>query len=399
MEAPGASGESAPRPRGEDAARILDASGLDGLIARLRDAGYDVLGPVVRDGAIVPGPLAGAGDLPHGFNDEQSPGDYRLVSGEGEGFFDWAVGPISWKGTFYPAREVQWRARVHDGTVTEVPTPGHRAAPVAIVGARPCDLAGLGVLDRVMAEGRYGDDRYRRARASSLVVGVECAHPSSTCFCTSMGTGPDVTEGCDVALSELSDERGHRFLARAVSDKGEEVLAALSSRPADEVDERSRHELLERARSRIERRLQSDGLAERLARNLEHPRWGDVANRCLACGNCTLVCPTCFCADLRDTTDLEGVVSRERTWSSCFQVDHSFVHGGPVRASVSSRYRQWMTHKLSTWWDQFDTAGCVGCGRCLTWCPVGIDLTEEAAVIGAEDATAPVAVPSRKGSS
>jgi formate hydrogenlyase subunit 6/NADH:ubiquinone oxidoreductase subunit I len=107
-----------------------------------------------------------------------------------------------------------------------------------------------------------------------------------------------------------------------------------------------------------------------------------VAQRCLACTNCTLVCPTCFCVAVEDTTDLAGDhVERHRRWDSCFTAGHSYVHGGSVHASTASRYRQWMTHKLSTWFDQFGSSGCVGCGRCIAWCPAAIDITEEAAAI------------------
>jgi ferredoxin len=133
------------------------------------------------------------------------------------------------------------------------------------------------------------------------------------------------------------------------------------------------------------RSLDTADLPGLLARNLEHPRWEEVAKRCLSCGNCTLVCPTCFCSDVSDVSDVSGTVERQRRWASCFDLDHSYLHGGPVRLTTASRYRQWLTHKLSTWWDQFDESGCVGCGRCLTWCPVGIDLTEEAAAIRAAD--------------
>jgi sulfhydrogenase subunit beta (sulfur reductase) len=111
-----------------------------------------------------------------------------------------------------------------------------------------------------------------------------------------------------------------------------------------------------------------------------------VASRCLGCANCTLACPTCFCASVSDTTDLEGeTAARVRRWDSCFTLDHSYIHGGSVRASLRARYRQWLTHKLASWIDQFGVSGCVGCGRCITWCPVGIDITEEVAAIRARD--------------
>ena len=134
------------------------------------------------------------------------------------------------------------------------------------------------------------------------------------------------------------------------------------------------------------RTMDTDGIKDLLYRNLEHPRWDDVAARCLAYGNCTLACPTCFCSSVEDGSDFAGdEAGRQRVWDSCFTLDHSYLHGGSVRVSTRSRYRQWMTHKLATWIDQFGTSGCVGCGRCITWCPVGIDITEEVAAIRATD--------------
>jgi Fe-S-cluster-containing hydrogenase component 2 len=130
------------------------------------------------------------------------------------------------------------------------------------------------------------------------------------------------------------------------------------------------------------RNLDATGLPDLLRSNLDDPRYPQVASRCLACGNCTLVCPTCFCSTVIDTTDLSGSRSeRFRRWDSCFNLEHSYIHGGHVRTSILSRYRQWITHKLSSWVDQFGVSGCVGCGRCITWCPVGIDITEEAGII------------------
>ncbi len=258
-------------------------------------------------------------------------------------------------------------------------------APLAVVGARPCELAAMDVLDQVLLDGAYPDPRYAARRSGAFVVVAECGSPAATCFCTSMGTGPSAESGFDLALTELDDEDGHRFVVRVGTDRGAEVLARLPHSDPTSGDLAARQLVLDSAGDRIERRLETEGLPELLARNLEHPRWDEVAERCLACGNCTLVCPTCFCSDVSDTTDLNGDVHRQRTWASCFDLDHSYLHGGPVRTSTSSRYRQWLTHKLSTWWDQFDTSGCIGCGRCIAWCPVGIDLTEEAAAIRASD--------------
>ena len=131
-----------------------------------------------------------------------------------------------------------------------------------------------------------------------------------------------------------------------------------------------------------QRSLDTHDIRDLLLGNLDHARWEEVGQRCLACANCTMVCPTCFCSTVQDVTDLTGDhVTRERFWESCFTAEHSYMNCGTVHKSISSRYRQWLTHKLASWHDQFDTSGCTGCGRCITWCPVGIDLTEEVSAI------------------
>ena len=365
-------------------AAVIDPRGLDELIRLLGDLGYETKGPVVRDGAIMPGAVRGVEDLPAGYQDEQAPGHYRLRRGEGDSLFAWAVGPGSWKAEMFSPTEELWRALVHgdDVSITEPESP---VAPLAIIGARPCELAAMAVLDRVLADSAVPDPHYVARREGAFVVAAECGHPAATCFCTSMGTGPGVESGFDLALSELNDAGGHRFVLRVGTERGADVLARLSVAAATVDDLAARNQMVSRAAGAVHRQLANEGLPALLARNQEHPRWDEVAERCLACGNCTLVCPTCFCSDVRDTSDLSGEVRRGRVWASCFDLDHSYLHGGSVRTSVSSRYRQWLTHKLSTWWDQFGTSGCIGCGRCITWCPVGIDITEEAAAIRETD--------------
>ena len=363
---------------------VVDRGGLDRLIALLRERGYRVLGPVVCDEAISIDEVRGADDFPEGWHDTQSPGRYRLEHGDDSALFAWAVGQDSIKPDVFASRSVVWRATTTEGSL-RLEEIRDETPPTALVGARPCELAALGVLDRVFGDAPRQDRTYLRRRPGFVVV-VECGSPSGTCFCASMGTGPAADGGFDLALTELLDDGGgHRFLVRVGSDQGAEVLAGLPTRAARDEDASARKAVMDGAVARMGRRLDTDGLSALLARNLEHPRWDNVAERCLACGNCTLVCPTCFCATVEDSTDLGGTVERERTWSSCFDLAHSYLHGGPVRATTRARYRQWMTHKLSTWWDQFGTSGCVGCGRCITWCPVGIDLTEEAGAIRATD--------------
>ena len=164
------------------------------------------------------------------------------------------------------------------------------------------------------------------------------------------------------------------------------MLRRVSHREADSGERAAADVVVARAAQRMGRELQIDGLHDLLLRNLEHPRWDEVAARCLACGNCTMVCPTCFCTSVDDITDLSGdSAERVRRWDSCFTMMFSHLHGGSVRTSARSRYRQWLTHKLAAWIDQFGSSGCVGCGRCITWCPAGIDLTEEVRAVRQSD--------------
>ncbi|SRR5579875_339313 len=369
------------------AAKVIGRDGLDELLRHLAALGYRTLGPVARDGAITMAEVSSSADLPEGFHDRQAPGSYRLEPGQGQALFDWAVGPEPLKALVFPPRAVIWTAKPPSYHVQEV---ADDAPPVAVVGARPCDLAGLQVLGRSIGTGPVADPIFQHRRHQAFLVVVECTRPASTCFCVSMGTGPGATHGYDIRLTELlSDDGPPSYLALAGTPAGRRALGQLPGRPAQAADERARVERLAKAASRMGRSVDTTGLPELLARNLSNPRWDAVAERCLACGNCTAVCPTCFCANFQDTTGLDGTVRRERTWASCSDLAHSYIHGGPVRSSIKSRYRQWATHKFSWWWDQFGTSGCVGCGRCITWCPASIDITEEIAALRASDGAAP----------
>jgi ferredoxin len=369
---------------GDDA--VINRFGFDVLIEVLRGRGLRTMGPVVRDGAIVHGEIRTSSDLPEGFHDHTEPGKYRLTHDGGTELFGWAVGPASWKSEFFVPTETVWRAEVTEGGVA-LSEPPEEPVPVALIGARPCEVAALGILDRVLRDGKVPDDRYAARRDGAFIVAVECGTPSSTCFCTSMGTGPAAAAGYDLSITELAGPvDGERvYYVRVGSVAGAETLAQVPHGAADDSVRSGRRAVVDGASERMGRSLDAEDLPALLARNLEHPRWGEVADRCLSCGNCTLVCPTCFCSDVKDVSDVSGAVERQRRWASCFDLEHSYLHGGSVRPTTSSRYRQWMTHKLSTWWDQFDESGCVGCGRCIAWCPVGIDITEEAAAIRATD--------------
>ena len=162
--------------------------------------------------------------------------------------------------------------------------------------------------------------------------------------------------------------------------RGAEIVEALNFNPATDEDRAASKEIVGKTADSISRRLDRHHLDVMIKGSHDHPVWKEIGKECLNCGNCTMVCPTCFCHTVEDTTDLTGsTAERTRRWDSCFTMDFSILHGGSVRSSSGARYRHWMTHKLSTWIDQFEMPGCVGCGRCITWCPVGIDITDVAA--------------------
>lgn len=361
--------------RGPGDAQVLDLEGFDALIAALVRSGYRVIGPTVRDGAIVYDEVVARDDLPVGWGDQQEAGRYRLRRREDAALFGYAVGPHSWKRYQLPPETRLWRARLaEDGSLIDYADDEEPSQPLAFLGVRSCELHAMGIMERVLGKGVAARDAF--------LVAVQCGEAGGTCFCASMGTGPRASDGFDLALTELIDAGGHRFVVEAGSRRGAEILDDLPTR-ASTADAAAAEAVTARTAAQMGRTLDAEGVHDLLLSNLEHPRWADVAERCLTCGNCTMVCPTCFCTTVEDVTELDGHVERHRRWDSCFTIDYSRMHGGSARTSSRARYRQWMTHKLATWIDQFGTSGCVGCGRCITWCPVGIDITEEVAAIGA----------------
>lgn len=351
---------------------------FDELLGALTDAGYTCYGPQLRDGAIVYAPITGSGDLPRGIVDTQQPGSYRLTRTDSARWFDWANGPQALKPLLFPPRESRWRVdRDAQGRLRFAPVAAEPAR-IAVIGARACDIAALRLQDRHFLEGAYVDEAYAARRRNLLLVAVNCTRPASTCFCVSTGDGPRAQSGFDVALTELDDG----FVVAAGSVAGHGVLGGLALGAASGTQVDSADQAIAQGARQQVRSLPSQNLRESLFANLDHPRWDDVAARCLSCGNCTLVCPTCFCHRETEQPQLDGAASEHvREWDSCFTQGHSYIHGLTVRAATRERYRQWLTHKLGSWHDQYGRSGCVGCGRCIAWCPVGIDIAEEATAL------------------
>lgn len=374
--------------KADEAAAIITVEGLQDLLRAIRARGYRIIGPTLQNQAIVYDDIESIEDLPRGWTDEQDGGRYRLTRREDEALFGYSVGPQSWKKFLHEPRLRLWTAerRGEDASVTSEAPPTER---LAFIGVRACEIRAIEIQDRVLVGDLYVDPHYKARREGALIVALSCGKAGGTCFCVSMNAGPRVKHGFDIALTELLDEREHVFLVETGSDEGRAILEQVPHDLASRREIDAAEAVIERTASSMGRQMRSDDLNELLMNNLEHPRWNEVATRCLTCTNCTLVCPTCFCTSVEDASDLTGErAERWRRWDSCFTMDFSYIHDGSVRASTKSRYRQWMTHKLATWIDQFGSSGCVGCGRCITWCPVGIDITEEVRAIRGSDASA-----------
>jgi NAD(P)H-flavin reductase len=355
------------------ATAFLPRPELDRLFAALKADGRRVIGPTVSDGAVVYDELETAADLPIGWGAETGPGQYRLSRDGSARAFDYGIPVTSWKRFTHPPVVPLSRAR-RDGDRVTVEAVDDPAPRLAFVGVRACEIAALGIQERVLRAGPAGDADHAARRDAALVVAVECARATDTCFCTSMGTGPEVRDGVDLVLAELDDG----FTVRAGTEAGAAILAELSLTAAtpEQTDEAATQ--VADVRTAIGDPVPTAGLPERLRGALDSPRWAEIAERCLACANCTLVCPTCFCTSVATGSDLSGTTATtERQWDSCFSAGFARVAGdASFRPKVEDRYRQWLTHKFSTWWDQFGSSGCVGCGRCVAWCPVGIDIRE-----------------------
>lgn len=360
---------------------VIDHDGLQAIIDKLAAKGYRVIGPMRRDDAIAYDEISGIEDLPAGWTDSHGPGRYRLEQRADSALFGYNVGPHSWKQFLHPQREIFLTARNRNGEI-EFSGDSGTAPKYAFLGVRACEIIAIDIQDKVFLDGPFIDKTYESRRRDNFIVAVNCGEAGETCFCASMQTGPKAEGGYDIALTELLSDTAHEFLVECGSKIGAELLAGVPHRPASRDNIAAAEAAVSRANSQMGRSMDTNGLKEVLQANPNHPRWDDVAERCLTCGNCTMVCPTCFCTTVEDHSSLDGEsASRVRKWDSCFTMDFSYIHGGSVRNSAKSRYRQWMTHKLASWIDQFGTSGCVGCGRCITWCPVGIDITEEAAAI------------------
>ncbi len=367
---------------------VVDCENVQDLLSALERHGYTTLGPTVRDGAVVLDEIHAMQDLPIGVQDEQGLGRYALRSNGTLSLFGYVVGPQSWKKFLYPARKKLFSAHREGKTFRVQNDDQHMQERFAFLGVRPCELNAIEALDKVFLHGPYIDSAYKKRREECFIVAVNCTRAGDNCFCTSMKTGPRAVSGFDLALTEIVRNGRHHVVVEIGTRRGEELLSEVRHREASAGEMEEAIAAVREAAEAMGKCVDTSGLVEALNTHFEHPHWDDVAKRCLACGNCTLVCPTCFCSTVEDITDLTGdQAERWRLWDSCFTADFTKIAGGNIRMSTRARYRQWLMHKFAYWQGQFESFGCVGCGRCMTWCPAGIDITDELRALRASPVT------------
>lgn len=353
---------------------------LQDLLDLLLQDGWTRIGPQVRDGQIVYDSLTSASALPWNVNDLQAPGRWSLQAippGPSPRAFAWANGPRGVKPWLFRPQENLLRIeRDLRGRLKFIPQHAP-AARLALIGVRPCDVRAILIQDRQFVHSQQPDPRYTAQRVGALIIAVNCTQPSDCCFCLSTGGSLRAEHGIDMAMTEAD----HGLVAEAFSARGQRLLEQLQLPLATSAEIASAEHALASAASQQRRQLPAaEQLRRELPRRSSHERWQQLSEQCLACGHCTAVCPTCFCHRQVEQPNLDGMSSlRYRQWDSCFANGHSLLSGSELRPDSGSRYRQWLTHKLAWWHEQFGTTGCVGCGRCISGCPAGIDLTQEAA--------------------
>ncbi len=351
---------------------------LRSFFEKLKDA-YRVVGPKIENSVVILSEIEFS-DIPSGYRDQQGKGTYRISKSDNSNVFSFSNGPDSFKRFLQPpSAEIFSLQKGRKGFQVRHSTYSER--PIAFLGIRACDISAMKLYDRIFLEGDVKDRNYQRLRNGSLIIALNCIYPGDNCFCSSMGTGPEVKDGFDISVTELIDF----FLIESKTLKGEKALEGLPLEGVENNDIQEKNSRIQNCRMTMKKSIRAQELPSVIYRNLEHPRWAEIAKKDLECGNCTQVCPTCFCNSNYDYIEISSISkkhlefsgARMRIWDSCFSKNFARVHGGNFRPSRRARYRQWMSHKLAYTFEQFGLTGCVGCGRCITWCPAGIDITEE----------------------
>ena len=293
--------------------------------------------------------------------------------GDGDAFtLDYANTRASVKTLFFPQAETMLTYERSLDRFNDIRAVPFDAVPTVILGLRPCDARGLELLDRVFGQGQYRDPYYLARRAATVVVALACTDPRQTCFCHAVGGDPYSSEGADVLLSDADDA----YIAVPQTEKGEEWLTTLSLSAVDDGHLETSQAVAARAHELLAEIEPVAGLEDQLVDLFESAVWAEIAEKCIACGTCTYLCPGCHCFNIQDRVLANGG-SRLRSWDGCmYEGFTKHASGHNPRPDQGTRWRQRTLHKFAYLPENVGMYGCVGCGRCITYCPVRLDIRE-----------------------
>ena len=329
-------------------AKIVRESDLINLLGEwLKE--YELIAPVKRDNLVV----------------------FDRVDSAGEVLFNYSNTVKSAKELLLPQSETLFTYNSMDHSAS-IETHFNDAAPKLLFGVRPCDAKSFLLLDKVFDGERYKDAYYLNRRANTLVVTIGCVQPRTTCFCTSVNGGPFSEDGSDLMLIDIGDA----YVVKVTSDRGAGLLEGAELEDAGEDDLASMKRVIQDAEASMSPKLAIEGRQENLESIFDDPIWGPLTEKCLGCGVCTYLCPTCHCFDIIDEArDSQG--ERIRLWDSCqFSQFTLQASGFNPRLTNKERLRQRVMHKFSYFPKNYGLTGCVGCGRCIQECPVNLDIRD-----------------------
>jgi len=356
--------------------KFLSYKNLQRLFDTLLDQGFDLNGPAVKNNSIQYVPINLTEQLPWGVQDKQDLSIHELKVVDDSKCFQWSNGASSAKSHLFKQDVTLWKVlKDEDTQKLEFVQEKIKAKPVALFGLKSCDLEAIKIQDKTLLHGKFVDDIYQNYRKNLFAIGVNCVYASSNCFCKSLNTGPEIkTDVAELILTEIKDG----FLVEYISERAKGILAV------DEWVDVSPGMVSEAKtlKNQANDQHKSIPLAEIRSANMHRGSkdadlWNSFMGDCTSCGTCTQVCPTCFCHKTEELPSFDEDESEHiRMWDSCFNESHGYTNGINHRPDLLSRYQMWMMHKFSEWQRQFGVSGCVGCGRCMSWCPVGIDVTD-----------------------
>ena len=277
------------------------------------------------------------------------------------------------KEILFPETEVLFEYKTDGKNVTEIIERTDLEEKNIIFGIRPCDAHSFVLLENFFAFGDVKDEIFLKKRKNSLLIGIGCNTPRSTCFCTSLEGHPFMKDDMDIFLVNL----GEKYLVEAISDKGKELINRLNwLADVKKQDIKKAEDLSKEAEELIETKLDLKDIDKILDPNFEHPIWEEISEICIGCGTCSYLCPTCTCFDVIDQNDQYHKKGRRiRIWDTCqFCLYTLHTSGHNPRNTCIERCRNRILHKFCYYPENYDTLGCVGCGRCIQLCPVNNDL-------------------------